>query len=432
LSDNEKWGGAAQTARPRLTRRKLMSSSEGKSALADRPATRDRRRLRKTKTPGVYRRVDGDGRAVGYVAIVEVAGRQRKRGARTYEEARRIKRGSESDRDRGVLQPDTRITFLQFLDEWVERYRGQGRGFRENTRDEYRRLIRTQARRYFSSRLKLVEVTTYELARFIDWLADPDEQGRRIADSTIANVMMPVRSALATATREGLIRHNPARGLPLPRGEQRAEEDEDGPIKVFSRDQLAALLAMAPEPHRLLFEVLAGCGLRVSEAIGLQRLHVLADESPPEICVRRALVKGRIGPPKSRYGRRDIPLSPRLARGLRDHLVGSGDDPTALLFTNEAGGPVDPNNLRRRILKPLVQEVGAPWAGFHTFRHTFASMHLGNGTNIVQLSRVLGHHSPAFTLSRYTHLLPGEEVPALDVSEMATTLLGSANLLHGS
>jgi len=171
---------------------------------------------------------------------------------------------------------------------------------------------------------------------------------------------------------------------------------------------------MAPEPHKLLFEVLAGCGLRISEAIGLQRLHVLADESPPEICVRRALVKGRIGPPKSKYGRRDVPLTPRLARKLREHLGADAEGSTALAFVNEAGGPIDPNNLRRRVLKPLVQEVGAPWAGFHTFRHTFASLHLSNGTNIVQLSRVLGHHSPAFTLSRYTHMLPGEAVPALE------------------
>ena len=67
-----------------------------------------------------------------------------------------------------------------FLDEWVERYRGQGRrGFRENTRDEYRRLIRAYAHPYFSSKLKLIDVTTFRLARFVDWLADEDEQGKR-------------------------------------------------------------------------------------------------------------------------------------------------------------------------------------------------------------------------------------------------------------
>lgn len=70
----------------------------------------------------------------------------------------------------------------------------------------------------------------------------------------------------------------------------------------------------------------------------------------------------------------------------------------------------------RCFVKPIVGEVNAPWAGFHTFRHTFASLHLSRGTNLLQLSRALGHHSAAFTLSRYTHLLPGDEAPALDLT----------------
>lgn len=41
-----------------------------------------------------------------------------------------------------------------------------------------------------------------------------------------------------------------------------------------------------------------------------------------------------------------------------------------------------------------MRQAGAPWAGFHTFRHTFASLHLKRGTNLLQLSRALGHHSP--------------------------------------
>jgi integrase len=66
-----------------------------------------------------------------------------------------------------------------------------------------------------------------------------------------------------------------------------------------------------------------------------------------------------------------------------------------------------------------VEEVNAPWAGFHTFRHTFASLHLSRGTNLLRLSRALGHHSSAFTLSRYTHLLPGDEASPLDLAAIA-------------
>jgi len=393
-----------------------MSVSQDTSVPEDRPGCGDRRRLVKTKTPGVFKRIDGHGQIVGYVTVIRVAGKQRKRNARTYEEARRIKRESETDRDRGELQEPTTTTFLRFLDEWVERYRGQGRrGFRENTRDEYRRLIVKYAHPWFPAKLRLVDVTTFQLARFVDWLADDGEQGKRLSDATVANIVIPLRAALTTAKREGLIRHNPGHGLALPHREEIAEEEEE--IKVFSREQLAAVLAMAPERYEVLFEVLATCGLRISEAIALQRLHLQIDGSEPEVCVRRAMVKGRIEPPKTKYGRREIRLPASLVYRLRAHLAALEDqDSTALVFTNREGNPIEPNNLRRRALKPLVEEVDAPWAGFHTFRHTFASLHLSRGTNLLQLSRALGHHSAAFTLSRYTHLLPGDEAPALDLS----------------
>ena len=393
-----------------------MSVSQDTSAPAAGPGCGDKRRLRKTKTPGVYKRVDGKGKIVGYVAVIEVAGKQHKRSARTYDAARQIKRESETDRDRGELQERTTIAFLRYLEEWVERYRGQGRrGFRENTRDEYHRLIRLYARPYFSGRLKLTELSAYRLARFLDWLADEQEQGKRLSDRTIANVAIPIRAALATAKREGLIRHNPAQGLALPQRERL--EAEVAEIKVFSREQLSAILSTAPERHRPLFELLASCGLRISEALALQRLHLQLDGSEPEVCVRRAIVRERIEPPKSRHGRREVRLPASVAAFLRDHLAAQPDqDSTALAFPSEAGGPLDPGNLRRRVLKPLVADAGAPWAGFHTFRRTFASLHLSQGTNLLQLSRALGHHSPAFTLTRYTHLLPGDEAPPLDLS----------------
>jgi integrase len=144
-------------------------------------------------------------------------------------------------------------------------------------------------------------------------------------------------------------------------------------------------------------------------------LHLQLDTEEPEVCIRRAIARQRIEPPKSKYGRREVRLPASLVAKLRVHLATQPDqDSTALAFPNESGGPLDPNNLRRRVLKPLVEEVDAPWAGFHTFRHTFASLHLSQGTNLLQLSRALGHHSPAFTLTRYTHLLPGDEAPALD------------------
>jgi integrase len=318
-----------------------MSVSQDTTARGAEQGCGDKRRLVKTKTPGVFKRIDGKGRTIGYACVYRSGARQRKRYARTYEEAKRIKRESETDRDRGELQERSAITLRRYLDEWVERYRGQGRrGFRESTREEYRRLIGAYAHRYFPARLKLVDVTTYTLARFVDWLADDEAQGKSLGDRTIANATIPLRAALATAKREGLIRHNPAQGLALPPRQELAGDE----IKVFTPEQLATVIGQAPERHRLLLELLAATGLRISEAIALQRLHVQLEGPGPEVCVRRALVRGRIEPPKTKHGWREVRLSDSLAASLRAHLATQPDqDSTAILFPNESGSPLDPD-----------------------------------------------------------------------------------------
>lgn len=65
-------------------------------------------------------------------------------------------------------------------------------------------------------------------------------------------------------------------------------------------------------------------------------------------------------------------------------------------------------NLRRRVLLPAREKVGLDWIGFHAFRHTCATLLFAEGRNAVQVQRWLGHHSPAFTLATYVHLLDGD------------------------
>jgi integrase len=87
------------------------------------------------------------------------------------------------------------------------------------------------------------------------------------------------------------------------------------------------------------------------------------------------------------------------------------------VFPARNGSPLRQENVRRRALKPAVEEAGAGWAGFHTFRHTCASMLFERGANAVQVQRWLGHHSAAFTLVTYVHLLDsgvGEPLSLLD------------------
>lgn len=176
--------------------------------------------------------------------------------------------------------------------------------------------------------------------------------------------------------------------------------------------------------------MLAATGLRVSEALAPDVRHIHLDGSRPHVKVRRAIgaapADGKRVPkldrPKSAYGVRDVPLPESLVPELRQQVVKVGPVPAALeaqwgrlVFPSITGTPMDPGNLRSRVLTPAAQEADCPWAGFHAFRHTFASMHIERGTNIVRLSRLLGHHKPSFTLDVYSHLLDDGLGDPLDV-----------------
>jgi len=365
-----------------------------------------------TKTPGIFKRGDR------YVFSYRVEGKQRWESCRTLDEARRAKAARSTDIERGEHTERSRVTLHAYATEWIERYQGRGRrGFRENTRDEYRRVLERHVLAHFPERMRLTEITPSRVATFVGWLCDPAAQGNALSDSTVRNIMAPLRACLATAVREGLIRTNPAREVDLPH-RPTVEDSEGEDVKAMSREELSTVLALMPGRWRTFFWFLAASGVRVSEAIALQWQHLELDGSAPHVKVRRGFVRGRMGPPKSRHGRRDVPLDHPLVLALREHRKGTewpgGDD---LVFPASNGAVMSPSNLRRRVLKPAAEEACVGWVGFHTFRHTCATLLFAEGRNAVQVQRWLGHHSAAFTLATYVHLLDDDIGEGLSIPQ---------------
>src|SRR5437867_1189538 len=110
--------------------------------------------LVKTRTPGVYRR----GERYAYTWRDRL-NKQRWGSARTLEIARAKKAEEEAKVRRGQDGQLARDGLLAYLREWVERYQGTGRrGFREETRDDYKAVIETYYARFFDSGFKLGEL----------------------------------------------------------------------------------------------------------------------------------------------------------------------------------------------------------------------------------------------------------------------------------
>lgn len=404
-------------------------------------------KLIKTKTPGIYKR--GSRYAVIYRSS---DGRQRQESARSFDAARALKALRETEVDNGAADADiAQRGFSEYAIEWIGGYQGTGRrGFRELTRRDYKRDLERYAIPFLGGRLrrKVGQITPADIARFIAWLCNDQEQGERqaaarrrkledagrfaaaeavsatpvhLADATVRRILAPVRSCLGEAMRHGGIRHNPTRGASLPaRDAQRAAElgeDDEPDRRALGRGELAALLRVVPEHYKPLVTLLASTGLRISEALALRWQDLELDGSQPRVKIRRAYVKGAYSPPKTKHGRRDVPIGHELVRALRRHQSRSEFAAAAdLVFCAQAGQPLHDRNLSARMLKPVAGEAGVGWMGWHTLRHTCASMLFAAGRNPVQVQRWLGHHSPAFTLSTYAHLLDEDFGEPLDLA----------------
>jgi integrase len=374
----------------------------------------------KTRHPGVYKR------GSRYVVRYRAGGKHRQESARSLDAALRLKRARETDRDRGEFDGESRMPFRDYAEEWIERYRGNGkRGFTENTRDDYRRDLRRYAYPFFDDRIgrTVSQITPRDVDRWIEWLCDSEAQGRALADGSVRRILCPVRSCLATAEREGLIRHNPTARAVLPNREK-VEDEEAENVRALTREQLADLLWILRPDHRLMFRFLAVTGLRWSELIALRWVDLRLDGSEPHVRIRRAIVRGRLKPPKSKHGRRYVPLDAGIVfelRRRRAEAERAGDED--LVFAARNGAPLHRENVSRRILKPGAEEAGVGWVSFHTFRHTCASLLFARGKNAVQVQRWLGHHAASFTLDIYTHLLDDGVGEALDLDAE----LGGAN-----
>src|SRR5439155_17683624 len=159
--------------------------------------------------------------------------------------------------------------------------------------------------------------------------------------------------------------------------------------------------------------LLAATGLRISEAIALRMMDVDVKADQPRIHVRRAIVDGQLTGPKSRHGRRTIPIRGELAAQLEAFIADRGE--SELLFVGAHGATLRPGNLRYRVMIPAAKRAGVPWARFHTLRHTCAALLIDAGASPLRLQRWMGHHSAAFTLDNYGHLIDDGPGPFLSL-----------------
>ena len=175
---------------------------------------------------------------------------------------------------------------------------------------------------------------------------------RKLAPATVVKAAQIMGKIMAVAVQDGRLAASPCAGLRLPRIE-RAE------MRFLTPTEVAALAKEMHEPDRALVYLGAYGGLRIGEMLGLRTPRVDLLRARVDVAETLVEVSGRLhfGPPKTRAGRRSVPL-PRVAAGALDRHIGEFASPDGLVFTAPAGGPVRLASWRRRFWIPATKKAG--------------------------------------------------------------------------
>lgn len=147
----------------------------------------------------------------------------------------------------------------------------------------------------------------------------------------------------------------------------------------------------------------------------------------PTLTVRQTLVSyGKLHvfkEPKTDRSRRTIPLTARAATALFTHRKAQAverlaagpayDGERGLVFANEIGEPLDPASISAAFRRH-VRDSGLPRITVHGLRHTFATLGVEAGVDVLYIAEVLGHSSPAITQAIYQHARPERTAEAVE------------------
>jgi integrase len=215
--------------------------------------------------------------------------------------------------------------------------------------------------------------------------------------------------SLRAAVDAGLLATNPAERVRLPK----IEREE---MRFLAPDQVAWLADTIDSRYRTL--VLVGAyGLRFGELAALRRDRVDVMRGRLDVAETVVEVKGHhhVGPPKTRAGRRAVPLPRSVSTALADHVADLPQD--ALVFPAPEGGFLRASLFRRRTWHPAVDRAGLTPLRPHDLRHTAVAFWIAAGASPKEVAARAGHTSVVTVPDRYGHLLPGSEERVTDALE---------------
>ena len=278
------------------------------------------------------------------------------------------------------------VTIGQILKSYIERCKKKN--LAKNTIENYERYYKNNLAIFHNIQYNKLDPTSFQ-----NWLYDlQDKTSPFVADGCYKLW----RASFKFAKRHKKIKDNPfedIEGISLPKVSH----------NHFNLQESLMLLDVCEEyftDFYPLFFTLLTTGMRIGEALGLQRTDINFDKN--EIYIHRQYTKNEEKEKtKTDSSRRIVYIFPSLAKVLEEHINTS--PPSKLVFCNKKGNYLNISNIRNRWFIPLLEQCGFPkdYARIHDLRGTNIDFSLAEGLSIKFTQGQSGHSDARTTLNNY-------------------------------
>jgi integrase len=231
---------------------------------------------------------------------------------------------------------------------------------------------------------------------------------------TVRNLILLLQGIYSLAADNDLVVKSPIRKSHKPVCRRKEQP-------IWSPETIAAILREAPRPYCALFYCVALTGVRQGELLGLQWKHI--NLAARKLRIEQSLWQGQLVAPKTVGSVRTICLGNVLTEVLDAHFQQTAHKaPADFVFCTNEGSLLHPDVVRKDVLYPILDRLRIARtpgeSGFHTFRHSAASILNERTGNLKLTQKLLGHSNISTTKDVYTHISEEtEREAALTVEE---------------
>lgn len=297
-------------------------------------------------------------------------------------------------------------TLYDYFDQYISVYV-------KGKKDEktYRKYVTTKnnIKKYFK------ELTLKEITR-ITYQECLNDFSKTHATSSVGRLHIHIKKSIQNALDEGMIPYDFTKYAVI-KGGKDGVKDQDKFLNFEEWEKLVNIASQkldARYSSRFMILIAAVTGMRFGELLGLTWDNVDLDKG--YIYVRRAwdyILTNDFCSPKNEQSKRRIPIDDVTVNIMQQF---KGDQqavfekvqvvpPHQFVFYSARDGIIS-NKAANKKLKELLKQLGISTnLSMHGLRHTYASVLIYKGVNIMKVSKFLGHQSLNVTMSTYAHII---------------------------